>query len=188
MGLRFRKSFKIAPGVKVNIGKKSVGMSVGGKYGGVSVNSKTGARARMSAPGTGISYSEKLGKSSAKSRKRYEDDIDFELSSLTSDELIDYSKSLIESAKSSSQDVYEEHYAMKLTELSNELERRNEAMKPKELQKMPNWAAITIMILGILFIVILGLPMFSINPIFGIVTIGFGALLISVYFKNRKLK
>lgn len=65
MGFRFRKSVKIAPGVKVNFGKKSVGMSVGNKYAGVSVNSRTGARARVSAPGTGLSYSTKIGSSSA---------------------------------------------------------------------------------------------------------------------------
>lgn len=61
MGVRFRKSIKIAPGVKVNLGKKSVGVSVGGKYGGVSVNSRTGVRTRVSAPGTGLSYSSKIG-------------------------------------------------------------------------------------------------------------------------------
>ena len=67
MGLRFRKSIKIAPGVKVNIGKKSVGMSVGGKYGGISMNSRTGTRARVSAPGTGLSYTASLnGKRSSK--------------------------------------------------------------------------------------------------------------------------
>ena len=55
MGFRFRKSVKIAPGVKVNFGKKSVGMSIGNRYAGVSVNSRTGARARVSAPGTGLS-------------------------------------------------------------------------------------------------------------------------------------
>lgn len=65
MGFRFRKSVKIAPGVKVNFGKKSVGMSVGNKYAGVSVNSRTGARARVSAPGTGVSYSTRIGSSSA---------------------------------------------------------------------------------------------------------------------------
>lgn len=65
MGFRFRKSIKIAPGVKVNLGKKSVGMSIGNKYAGVSVNSRTGARARVSAPGTGLSYSTKIGSSSA---------------------------------------------------------------------------------------------------------------------------
>ncbi|MDO4649365.1 MAG: DUF4236 domain-containing protein [Eubacteriales bacterium] len=56
MGLRARKSIKIAPGVKVNIGKKSVGVSVGGKHDGVSVNSKKGVNTRASIPGTGISY------------------------------------------------------------------------------------------------------------------------------------
>ena len=61
MGLRFRKSIKIAPGVRLNIGKKSAGISIGGKYGGISMNSKTGMRARVSAPGTGLSYSAKIG-------------------------------------------------------------------------------------------------------------------------------
>ena len=61
MGLNFRKSIKIAPGVKLNFGKKSAGISLGGKYGGVSFNSRTGARARVSAPGTGLSYTTKLG-------------------------------------------------------------------------------------------------------------------------------
>lgn len=61
MGIRFRKQVKIAPGVKLNIGKKSVGVSVGGKVAGVSYNTKTGARARVTAYGTGLSYSKKLG-------------------------------------------------------------------------------------------------------------------------------
>lgn len=65
MGIRFKKSVKIAPGVRVNIGKKSVGMSVGGKYGGMSFNSKTGARARASVPGAGVSYSKKVGSGSS---------------------------------------------------------------------------------------------------------------------------
>ena len=67
MGLKFRKSIKIAPGVKVNIGKKSAGVSIGGKYGGISMNTKTGTRARVSAPGTGISYTTKIGGASGKS-------------------------------------------------------------------------------------------------------------------------
>ena len=60
MGFRFRKSVKIAPGVKLNLGKKSAGISVGGKLGGVSMNSRTGAQARVSAPGTGMSFTKKL--------------------------------------------------------------------------------------------------------------------------------
>lgn len=73
MGFRFRKSVKIAPGVKLNFGKKSVGMSIGSKYGGVAFNSKTGARVRASAPGTGLSYSTKIsgsGKKCAKSSSK----------------------------------------------------------------------------------------------------------------------
>lgn len=61
MGLRFRKSFKLAPGVKLNLGKRGVGLSVGGKYGGMSFNTHSGTRVRASAPGTGLSYSAKIG-------------------------------------------------------------------------------------------------------------------------------
>lgn len=56
MAFRFRKSITLFPGFKLNVGKKSVGFSVGGKYGGYSYNSRSGARARVSAPGTGLSY------------------------------------------------------------------------------------------------------------------------------------
>lgn len=61
MGLRFRKSIKVADGVKVNIGTKSAGVSVGGKYGGVSFNTKSGTNVHASAPGTGLSYTKKIG-------------------------------------------------------------------------------------------------------------------------------
>lgn len=66
MGLRFRKSIKLAPGVKLNLGKKSAGISFGGKYGGVSFNSRSGSRARVSVPGTGISYTTSGNRSSKK--------------------------------------------------------------------------------------------------------------------------
>ena len=56
MGFRFRKSIKIAPGVKINLGKKSAGISVGNKFGGISINTKRGVTIRASAPGTGLSY------------------------------------------------------------------------------------------------------------------------------------
>lgn len=32
MGIRFRKSFKVAPGVRLNVGKKSSSISLGNKY------------------------------------------------------------------------------------------------------------------------------------------------------------
>lgn len=70
MGFRFRKSFKIAPGVKLNLGKKSAGISIGGKGGGLSFNTKNGVRARASVPGTGISYSTKVGGGTKSSKKK----------------------------------------------------------------------------------------------------------------------
>ena len=56
MGFRFRKSFKIAPGVRVNIGKKSVGISAGVKGARVSVNSNGRVTKSVGIPGTGLSY------------------------------------------------------------------------------------------------------------------------------------
>lgn len=63
MGFRFRKSFKIAPGVRLNIGKKSVGISAGVKGARVSVNSSGRKTTTVGLPGTGLSYSktEKIG-------------------------------------------------------------------------------------------------------------------------------
>lgn len=57
MGFNFRKSFKIAPGVRLNVGKKGISsVSVGGKGARVSVGKK-GVRSTVSVPGTGLSYS-----------------------------------------------------------------------------------------------------------------------------------
>ncbi|MCL6236954.1 DUF4236 domain-containing protein [Acinetobacter sp. ANC 5033] len=57
MGFNFRKSFKIAPGVRLNVSKKGVtGVSVGGKGARVTVGKKA-VRSSVSAPGTGVSYS-----------------------------------------------------------------------------------------------------------------------------------
>ena len=64
MGTRFRKSKKIGA-TRFTVSKKSFGTSFGGKVAGVSFNSKRGARARVSIPGTGVSYTTKLGGSSS---------------------------------------------------------------------------------------------------------------------------
>ena len=63
MGFRFRKSVKIAPGVRLNIGKKSVGISAGVKGARVSVNSSGRKTTTVGIPGTGLSYqkTEKIG-------------------------------------------------------------------------------------------------------------------------------
>ena len=64
MGLRFRKSIKIAPGVKINLNKKSTSVTFGGKgvhYTSSSTGKKT---ASVGIPGTGISYTQTTGQSS----------------------------------------------------------------------------------------------------------------------------
>ena len=58
MGWRFRKSVKIAPGVKLNFSKKSTSVTLGGKLARTTISS-TGRRTRsVSIPGTGLSYVE----------------------------------------------------------------------------------------------------------------------------------
>lgn len=54
MGLRFRKSLKIAPGIRLNIGKKSAGVSIGGKGGRVSVNTEGRVTGSVGIPGSGL--------------------------------------------------------------------------------------------------------------------------------------
>lgn len=61
MGLRFRKSIKIAPGVKLNLNKKSTSVTLGGKGVHYTVNSKGKRTASVGIPGTGLSYSESSG-------------------------------------------------------------------------------------------------------------------------------
>jgi hypothetical protein len=56
MGFGFRKSFKIAPGVRLKVSSKSVGVSAGVKGLRYSVNSRTGSRVTASIPNTGIYY------------------------------------------------------------------------------------------------------------------------------------
>ena len=56
MGLRFRKSIKIAPGVKLNINKKSCSVTVGKRGAHYTINSKGKHTASVGIPGTGLSY------------------------------------------------------------------------------------------------------------------------------------
>lgn len=61
MGLRFRKSIKVAPGVKLNLNKKSVGITAGVKGAHYTINSKGKKTASVGIPGTGISYTSSSG-------------------------------------------------------------------------------------------------------------------------------
>lgn len=65
MGFRFRKSFKIAPGVKFNINKKSVGLTLGKRGAHFTINSKGKRTTSVGIPGTGLSYTH-----TSKSRKK----------------------------------------------------------------------------------------------------------------------
>ena len=59
MGLRFRKTVRLLPGVRLNISKSGVSASVGPR--GLTLNiGRKGARGTVGLPGTGLSYSEKL--------------------------------------------------------------------------------------------------------------------------------
>jgi len=59
MPFRFRKSFRIGKGIRLNLGKKGVSTSIGGK--GMSVNiGKQGVRRTIGIPGTGISHTSEI--------------------------------------------------------------------------------------------------------------------------------
>jgi hypothetical protein len=69
MPFGFRKSFKIAPGLRFNVSKRGVGISSGRR--GMRVSASTNRKARFTAsiPKTGLSYTTTLGGSSKKRRK-----------------------------------------------------------------------------------------------------------------------
>lgn len=62
MGWRFRRSIKIAPGVRLNFGKKSASVRIGGR--GFGVTKSTTGRTTVSSgiPGTGLYYQQTVGK------------------------------------------------------------------------------------------------------------------------------
>lgn len=61
MGFRFRKSFKIAPGVRLNINKKSFGLTIGKRGAHYTINSKGKRTTSIGIPGTGLSYTSTCG-------------------------------------------------------------------------------------------------------------------------------
>ena len=56
MGTRFRKSVKVAPGVRATIGKKGASLSVGTKGARYTVNTSGRKTTTVGVPGTGLSY------------------------------------------------------------------------------------------------------------------------------------
>lgn len=56
MGFRFKRVIKIMPGVKVNVGKKGMSLSLGRPGASVNIN-RNGTRRTLGLPGTGLSHS-----------------------------------------------------------------------------------------------------------------------------------
>lgn len=67
MGFRFRKSFKVAPGVKFNLNKKSVGVTFGEKGAHYTINSSGKKTTSVGIPGTGMYYTNSTGGSGTSS-------------------------------------------------------------------------------------------------------------------------
>lgn len=68
MVFRFRKSVKILPGVRVNLGLNGASVSVGPRGASVSIG-KRGVYANTSIPGTGISFRSKIGSATSQKSK-----------------------------------------------------------------------------------------------------------------------
>jgi hypothetical protein len=56
MGFRFRRSIKILPGFKINLGKRGASLSVGVR-GAHTTFGRSGTRTTVGIPGSGLSYS-----------------------------------------------------------------------------------------------------------------------------------
>lgn len=69
MGFRFRRSFKVAPGVRINLGKKSGSVSFGTKGARYTINTKGKRTASVGIPGTGLYYTTTLGGSKKKTSR-----------------------------------------------------------------------------------------------------------------------
>ena len=72
MGLRFRRTLKIAPGLRLNFNKNSIGLSIGPRGAKYTINSSGRRTASVGIPGSGLSYSESAG---GGKRKEYDPNI-----------------------------------------------------------------------------------------------------------------
>ena len=61
MGLRFRRTMKIAPGLRLNFNKDSVGLSIGPRGAKYTINSSGRRTASVGIPGSGLYYTESSG-------------------------------------------------------------------------------------------------------------------------------
>lgn len=61
MGFRLHRSMKLFPGIRLNCSKSGLGLSLGIPGMHVSLNPRYGAKSTLGIPGTGLSYSQKVG-------------------------------------------------------------------------------------------------------------------------------
>lgn len=64
MGIRYRKSIKVAPGVKINLNRKSASVTFGGKGYHKTFNSNGQTTTSVNLPVNGLSYTDRRGKKS----------------------------------------------------------------------------------------------------------------------------
>ncbi len=57
MGFRFRRSFRLMPGIRLNLSKSGVSTSIGRRGAWFTIGPR-GARATVGIPGTGVSYTQ----------------------------------------------------------------------------------------------------------------------------------
>lgn len=76
MGWKYRKSIKIAPGVRLNLGKKSRSITVGGKFHRATFSSTGRVTKSTSIPGTGLHHTTTVrsGRKQTTNNARYIDD------------------------------------------------------------------------------------------------------------------
>ena len=68
MGFRFKRSMKIAPGVRLNFGKKSSSISLGTRGARYTINSNGKRTKSVGSPGTGVSYTSTSGSNRGRRR------------------------------------------------------------------------------------------------------------------------
>lgn len=67
--MRFRKSVKIAPGIKLNFSKSGVTTTVGKRGASINVGSERGPKATVGVPGSGLSHEIQLTKGKGRRRQ-----------------------------------------------------------------------------------------------------------------------
>ena len=68
MGFRFRRSIRLAPGLRLNVGKRGVGLSAGARGASMSFG-RHGTYTNFGIPGTGLSFRQRVGNSSSQARR-----------------------------------------------------------------------------------------------------------------------